>query len=235
MAGVIVLDASLLIAFLDRDDAQHTLAEDLLTREIDNDFVANPLTLAEVLVVPVRDGRLEEVQAALADLEVEETPFPAATAVKLAHLRADTGLKMPDCCVLLAADTTGAARIPRRPTPTSRRHPKPPDRAALSPQLRRPARSSTRTPRPTSPTNGVPPPTSPDTPQRVGPSLHLITTTPATRSCALTGPIHPRTLGVFAATGGVVAGRVPTPTPPTPGAALQAHTPAPGDPYEFCC
>ena len=108
MAGVIVLDASVLIAYLDSDDAHHTLAEDLLAREIDDDFAASPLTLAEVLVVPVRDGRLEEVRAALDGLEVKETPFPADTPVKLARLRAGSGLKMPDCCVLLAADAAGA-------------------------------------------------------------------------------------------------------------------------------
>ena len=108
MAGVIILDASVLIAYLDGDDAQHTRAEELLAREIDDEFAANPLTLAEVLVEPARDSRLEQVQAALEDLEIQELPFPADTAVKLALLRAGTGLKMPDCCVLLAAEAAGA-------------------------------------------------------------------------------------------------------------------------------
>jgi hypothetical protein len=36
-------------------------------------------------------------------------PFPRDTAVRLAQLRADTGLKMPDCCVLLAARDSGAS------------------------------------------------------------------------------------------------------------------------------
>lgn len=105
---MIVLDASVIIAFLDRDDAQHSRAKELLAREIDDDFAANPLTLAEVLVVPARDGRLEQAQAVLRDLEVEELPFPSDSAVKLALLRVGTGLKMPDCCVLLAAQTACA-------------------------------------------------------------------------------------------------------------------------------
>jgi predicted nucleic acid-binding protein len=105
MASVIILDASVLIAYLDGSDAHHTLAEDLLAREIGDEFAANPLTLAEVLVVPVRNHQLEQVRAALDDLEVQELPFPADTAVKLAQLRAGTGLKTPDCCVLLAAET----------------------------------------------------------------------------------------------------------------------------------
>jgi len=108
MAGVIVLDASVLIAFLDSEDNHHVAAETLLAGAIDDDLGTNPLTLAEVLVVPARDGRLEPVQTALRDLEVDELPFPPDTAVRLAQLRASTGLKMPDCCVLLAAEAAGA-------------------------------------------------------------------------------------------------------------------------------
>lgn len=108
MAGVIVLDASVLIAYLDGDDNHHDRAEALLAREIDDDFAANSLTLAEVLVVPVRENRLDPVRAALADLELQELPFPAESAVKLADLRASTNLKMPDCCVLLAAEGVDA-------------------------------------------------------------------------------------------------------------------------------
>lgn len=108
MAGVIVLDASLVIAYLESTDGHHEAAEALLAREIDDDFGANPLTLAEVLVVAARDDRLDEVRLALRELEVEELPFPDETAVKLALLRSETGLKMPDCCVLLAAEHVGA-------------------------------------------------------------------------------------------------------------------------------
>ena len=107
---MIVLDASVLIAYLDAEDARHYKAESLLAREIDDEFAANPLTLAEVLVAPSRAGRLDAARSALRDLEVEEQPFPADTAVRLARLRADTGLRMPDCCVLLAAQNA-AARI----------------------------------------------------------------------------------------------------------------------------
>jgi predicted nucleic acid-binding protein len=106
VAGVIVLDASVIIAYLDSEDDHHGRAEQLLAAEIDDDFGANSLTLAEVLVVPVRQDRLGEARAALRDLEVEELPFPVDAAVKLATLRAMTGLKMPDCCVLLAAEHT---------------------------------------------------------------------------------------------------------------------------------
>jgi len=105
---VIVLDASVLIAYLDAEDAQHHKAESMLAREIDDDFAANPLTFAEVLVGPSRTGRLDAARSVLRELEIAEQPFPADTAVRLARLRADTGLRMPDCCVLLAAQDTSA-------------------------------------------------------------------------------------------------------------------------------
>lgn len=107
---MMVLDASVLIAYLDAEDVQHEAAGSLLAREIDDEFAANPLTLAEVLVGPARTGRLDAALSALRGLEVAEWPFPADTAVRLARLRADTGLRMPDCCVLLAAQDA-AARI----------------------------------------------------------------------------------------------------------------------------
>ena len=105
---MIVLDASVLIAYLEGEDRHHEAAEALLAREIDDDFGSNPLTLAEVFVVPTRDDRLDEVRLTLRELEIEELPFPGDTAVKLALLRSETGLKMPDCCVLLAAEHVGA-------------------------------------------------------------------------------------------------------------------------------
>ena len=61
--------------------------------------------------MPVRDG--VQTLAVLRDLEIQELPFPADTAVRLAQLRATAGPKMPDCCVLLAAE--GAAVFPLIP------------------------------------------------------------------------------------------------------------------------
>lgn len=106
---MIVLDASVLIAYLDGEDDHHAAAEKLLADTIDDDLGANSLTLAEVLVVPVRTGRLEVARTALRDLEVQELPLPAATAVRLAQVRVSTRLRMPDCCALLAAEDAGAS------------------------------------------------------------------------------------------------------------------------------
>jgi hypothetical protein len=51
---------------------------------------------------------VEAVQAVLHDIELTELPLPPDTAVRLARLRVSTGLKMPDCCVLLAAEDSDA-------------------------------------------------------------------------------------------------------------------------------
>ena len=105
---MIVLDANVLIAWLDGNDNHHDRAQALLEREVGERFGINPLTLAEVLVAPVRENRVEDIRKALADLELAELAFPVDAAFKLADLRARTNLTMPDCCVLLAAADAGA-------------------------------------------------------------------------------------------------------------------------------
>lgn len=105
-----VLDASVLIAFLDNDDDLHERAVALLKDHAASDLVIGELTLAEVLVGPVRRGVEDPVLAAVRDLGIEVVPqadaekrSPVDTALALARLRRETGLKMPDCCVLLIA------------------------------------------------------------------------------------------------------------------------------------
>jgi predicted nucleic acid-binding protein len=61
------------------------------------------ITLAETLVSPARAGRLGDAEAALQQLGVQELPLGAGAPGQLAEMRATVGLKMPDCCVLLAA------------------------------------------------------------------------------------------------------------------------------------
>jgi len=103
---MIVLDASVLIAHLDPRDALHHAADERLLDVADQPFGASTITLAETLIAPLRTGALQTTQAALKTLEVEELPLPLGAAEQLAALRAETGLKLPDCCVLLAAEET---------------------------------------------------------------------------------------------------------------------------------
>lgn len=105
---MIVFDASVLIAHLGATDAFHDRAVDLLVEAAEESFAASPLTLAEVFVGPARAGKLGAAQAAIADLDVTTIPFGADAPQRLAALRSSTGLRLPDCCVLLAAQTAGA-------------------------------------------------------------------------------------------------------------------------------
>lgn len=100
---MIVLDASVLIAHLDSADRHHAEARGLLEDRAGEPLAASAITVAETFVSPARGGRLEDAEAALHRLGVEELATGAGAAGRLATLRADTGLKMPDCCVLLAA------------------------------------------------------------------------------------------------------------------------------------
>ncbi len=106
---MIVLDASVLIAHLDRDDAQHDRADSLLFGAVGEELAASPLTLAEVLVGPARHGQIDRAAAALRTLQIASVTLTEDAPVLLAMLRAGTGLKLPDCCVLLAAEQTQAA------------------------------------------------------------------------------------------------------------------------------
>ncbi|MPZ28437.1 MAG: PIN domain-containing protein [Micromonosporaceae bacterium] len=108
---MIIVDASVLIAHLDRNDALHARAQRVLEETAEFPLAASGITLAEVLVGPARAGRLGAAEAALRDLEVGEVPVPAGAAGRLAELRADTGLKLPDCCVLLAAQEVAAEAV----------------------------------------------------------------------------------------------------------------------------
>jgi predicted nucleic acid-binding protein len=101
---VIVLEASVLIAHLDERDAHHERAKRLLTGSGVEPLGASTISLAETFVAPARAGRLAEATGALERLGVRELPLGTGASGRLAQLRADTGRKLPDCCVLLAAD-----------------------------------------------------------------------------------------------------------------------------------
>ncbi len=77
----------------------------------DEPLGASPVTLAEVFVGPARVGRLDRATAALAQLDVRTIALSEDTPARLATLRAGTSLKLPDCCVLLAAEQSGGATV----------------------------------------------------------------------------------------------------------------------------
>lgn len=108
---MIVVDASVLIAHLDENDALNDRALDALLAIAEKTLGCSPITLAEVLVGPARAGRLRDARTAVTDLGVSEIPLGQDAAARLAGLRADTALKMPDCCVLLAAEDARAEAV----------------------------------------------------------------------------------------------------------------------------
>lgn len=100
---MIVLDASVLIGHLDARDPHHAEAGALLAASGAEPLGASTITLAETLVAPARAERLDEAKAALERLGVEELNLGEDAPTRLAALRAGTGRKLPDCCVLAAA------------------------------------------------------------------------------------------------------------------------------------
>lgn len=108
---MIVVDASVLVAQLDAGDALHARAVDALLETAAQPLGCSPITLAEVLAGPARADRLDEARAAVTELGVTEIPFGEQASVRLATLRARTALKLPDCCVLLAAQDAHAGAV----------------------------------------------------------------------------------------------------------------------------
>ena len=97
---MIVLDANVLIASLNRFDAHHERAHAIVASS--DDLAAHRLSIAEALVAPARTGRLAAAWSAIRATTTmvggdDEEP------ARLALLRARTGLRMPDCCPLDAA------------------------------------------------------------------------------------------------------------------------------------
>lgn len=106
---MIVLDASVLIAQLDTTDVHHERAGALLLEVAGEPIGASPLTLAEVLVGPARAGQVDRGRSLLHQLDVASVLLDDDAPARLAMLRAGTNLKLPDCCVLLAAEQTQGA------------------------------------------------------------------------------------------------------------------------------
>lgn len=111
MARLIVLDASVLVAHQEPGDAHHVRATRTLEAHAGARFRASPLTVAELLVAPVALGTLDIARGWLKSLGIEEVPFGLDASRRLASLRAQTRLKLPDCCVLLAAQDAEADTI----------------------------------------------------------------------------------------------------------------------------
>jgi predicted nucleic acid-binding protein len=99
---VIVVDANVMIAVLDPQDSHFDLARRFFVAHASERLAAHRLTMAEALVLAAHGGSEVAAAAAISALGVGRFDEPDDP-IELARLRASSGLKMPDCCVLYAA------------------------------------------------------------------------------------------------------------------------------------
>ena len=99
--GVALLDTSIVIAVLNRDDALHEAASQAVLAERDRDVLAIPaLTYAELLVGPLRTGgrALEVVERFAAQVRI--IGLSPEIARRAAEERVARGLKLPDAVIV---------------------------------------------------------------------------------------------------------------------------------------
>jgi predicted nucleic acid-binding protein len=98
--GVALLDTSIVIGALNRDDALHEVAGQAVRTERDRHALAiSALTYAEILVGPLRaGGRAVEVVERFA-AQVRIVDLSPAIARLAAELRATRGFKLPDAVI----------------------------------------------------------------------------------------------------------------------------------------
>lgn len=105
---MITLDASVVVAHLSSQDPHHQAATAYLEESRADDFFMHSLNLAEVLVGGARAGRGQEMLDDLLAIGIRVPARPDDEALRLANLRASSGLKLPDCCALDTAVLTGS-------------------------------------------------------------------------------------------------------------------------------
>jgi predicted nucleic acid-binding protein len=110
--ALIVLDASVVIAHLDPDDALHFAATSGLLEHAGDDLRLPASAYAESLVDPARRGRLDEARDALAALQLQIVPIDGPLAERAAGLRAhERALRLPDALVIACGQRLEADAI----------------------------------------------------------------------------------------------------------------------------
>lgn len=109
--ALVVLDASVFIAFRSRDDAHHEGALAAMTTFGEEDLVLPASAYSEALVEPSqRGGRvLARAKALIAELPIRVQPIDTEIAERAAVLRGkQRGVRLPDALVLATGDVLGA-------------------------------------------------------------------------------------------------------------------------------
>jgi predicted nucleic acid-binding protein len=112
--ALVVLDASVVIGFLDADDALHDPSVAALAARQVDELVIPASAYAETLVAPYRTGEraVQEVEQFLADFAIavgDITRDVARTAARLRSGRA--GLRLPDALVIAFGEEVGADAV----------------------------------------------------------------------------------------------------------------------------
>jgi predicted nucleic acid-binding protein len=124
--GLTHLDAGVLIAFLDGDDAHHVAAREAIRAELDSGarLAMAASALAECLVGPARRSAraVQLVREVIDRVPVSVVALDEEIATRAATLRArHRALKLPDALVIATADSCRADRL----ITTDRRWPTP--------------------------------------------------------------------------------------------------------------
>jgi predicted nucleic acid-binding protein len=112
--AIAVLDASVVIAFLNPNDRHHDAAVAAFHRYRREELVLPASVYAELLVGPFRrgEGVVAKTEGFIRDLAMRIEPISADIAKRAAFLRARHHiLKLPDAFVLATGDLTNAARV----------------------------------------------------------------------------------------------------------------------------
>ena len=112
--ALVVLDASVIIGFLDPEDALHDACVAALSDRQGDELVAPASVYAEILVDPYRSGAaaVSEVDAFVSDFAIRIEPVTAAVARLGAQLRSKRkSLRLPDAFVLAYGETVGAETV----------------------------------------------------------------------------------------------------------------------------
>jgi predicted nucleic acid-binding protein len=100
---MITLDSSVVIAHLQPRDPHHEAATAYLREHTNEVLLIHSLNLAEVLAGGVRAGRGQEMLGDIQAVGVQVADPTEGEPLRLATLRAESGLKLPDCCALETA------------------------------------------------------------------------------------------------------------------------------------
>ncbi|MGH3273552.1 MAG: PIN domain-containing protein [Streptosporangiaceae bacterium] len=114
--GTVVLDASIVIALFDPQDALHAAASAAARRHRDaaDDFLLPASVLAEVLVGAARQGEAELTSRRSAMIAAFGSPYAMDEEVAVAAARRRArhqSLRLPDALVLATADVTAADAV----------------------------------------------------------------------------------------------------------------------------